>query len=162
MRWEPDGWWASAPAWSKAATTWWLRPLLVVVCLVLAGNAPAVASGTVVKCLDAGGQIIFTSTGCPDGTRLAATYEAEPDAVLTPAARRGRTRNEATPTAAPRPRARSAPRTAGPRSGSKRDPARARCQAARDKRDRTLERVGLKRTFDLLRRLDDEVRAACG
>lgn len=35
------------------------------------------------------------------------------------------------------------------------------CEAAKANRDRTLERVGLKRTFDLLSRLDEQVRNAC-
>ena len=54
------------------------------------------------------------------------------------------------------------PAVRSPRSQAR--PARAapdRCQDARDRRERTLARVGLKRTFDLLRRLDDEVWAAC-
>lgn len=41
------------------------------------------------------------------------------------------------------------------------DKGAARCTAARARQAQTLERVGLKRTFDLLRRLDDAVRAAC-
>lgn len=36
-----------------------------------------------------------------------------------------------------------------------------RCRAARRERDETLQRVGLKRTYDLLRRLDDKVYEAC-
>ena len=35
------------------------------------------------------------------------------------------------------------------------------CVSAKATRTRTLERVGLKRTFDLLRRLDDAVHSAC-
>lgn len=37
----------------------------------------------------------------------------------------------------------------------------AACQRARRNRDETLERVGLKRTYDLLRRLNDAVAQAC-
>ncbi|HEY1142188.1 MAG TPA: hypothetical protein VGE88_18580 [Lysobacter sp.] len=35
------------------------------------------------------------------------------------------------------------------------------CEMAKSERDITLERVGLKRTFDLLSRLDEQVRKAC-
>ena len=64
----------------------------------------------------------------------------------------------ATP-ATPRPKAvrRFSTRTARPRP----DPADARCNAARAGREAKLKAVGLKRTFDLLRRLDDAVHDAC-
>jgi hypothetical protein len=38
---------------------------------------------------------------------------------------------------------------------------KANCQYAKDDREATLDRVGLNRTFDLLRQLDDNVAAAC-
>lgn len=41
------------------------------------------------------------------------------------------------------------------------DPAEARCRAARSRRETKLQAVGLKRTFDLLRKLDDAVHMAC-
>jgi hypothetical protein len=37
----------------------------------------------------------------------------------------------------------------------------ARCQAAKDHREATLKQVGLNRSFDLLRQLDEQVYAAC-
>ena len=39
--------------------------------------------------------------------------------------------------------------------------ARLRCESAKENRERTLKIVGLRRTFDLLRQLDDSVREAC-
>lgn len=41
------------------------------------------------------------------------------------------------------------------------DPRRGRCEAAKRDRAAVLERVGLRRNFDLLRRLDEQVRIAC-
>lgn len=41
------------------------------------------------------------------------------------------------------------------------DQRRARCQAQKEYRDAVLARVGLNRTFDLLRKLDDQVYEAC-
>jgi hypothetical protein len=38
---------------------------------------------------------------------------------------------------------------------------KANCQHAKDRRDETLERVGLNRTFELLRQLDENVASAC-
>lgn len=114
-----------------------------------------VAAQTVQKCVAKDGHVILTSDECGMGERLAgrwdATPEPEPEAV--PAARSAAARARASGTARPASHA----TTGRPRSkaGAK------RCETARAKRERTLERVGLKRTFDLLRRLDDEVRAAC-
>ncbi|MGH6611531.1 MAG: hypothetical protein ACRECQ_14880 [Burkholderiaceae bacterium] len=50
----------------------------------------------------------------------------------------------------------------GPLVSTSNDPAEARCAIAKAERDDTLRRVGLRRNFDLLRRLDEAVRAACG
>lgn len=41
------------------------------------------------------------------------------------------------------------------------EPQRARCEAAKRHRAATLEQVGLRRNFDLLRNLDEHVRIAC-
>ncbi len=41
------------------------------------------------------------------------------------------------------------------------DQAEARCAVAKAERDDTLRRAGLRRNFDLLRRLDEAVRVAC-
>lgn len=116
--------------------------------------APAPAQ-TVQKCIAVDGHVTLTSDACGAGERLAASYGAVPEPVVEAAAR---TR----PVAESRPSrggARSGPRRGGSATRAKRAPDR--CQAARERRERTLQRVGLKRTFDLLRRLDDEVWQAC-
>jgi len=53
-------------------------------------------------------------------------------------------------------------RYARPAARIARNPHEDGCQLAKATRRSTLEAVGFKRTFDLLRRLDDEVRTACG
>lgn len=124
---------------------------------VLPGLAPAHAQ-TVQKCIGAQGQITLTSGACGAGERLAARYDAAPEPVPTVAV-----------VPADRPATAAPSRARGSVAGARRargGAARARtkpdaCQAARARRDRTLQRVGLKRTFDLLRKLDDEVWAAC-
>ena len=124
---------------------------------VLPGLVPAHAQ-TVQKCIGAQGQITLTSGACGAGERLAARYDAVPEPVPTVAV-----------APADRPATAAPSRAHGSVGGARRargGAARARtkpdaCQAARARRDRTLQRVGLKRTFDLLRKLDDEVWAAC-
>lgn len=37
-----------------------------------------------------------------------------------------------------------------------------RCEAAKSRRKSELDRLGLRRTYDILRRLDEDVRRACG
>lgn len=120
---------------------------------------PAAASvaQSVQKCVAIDGHVTLTSGECGAGHRLVASYEAVPEEEPPLAGA------SATASVEPR-RARTSPRGAGrtsggasPRVGRAPD----RCQAARDRRERTLRRVGLKRTFDLLRKLDDDVWAAC-
>jgi len=55
----------------------------------------------------------------------------------------------------------SSRRTTASSARSRADPAESRCQAAKSKREAKLRAVGLKRTFDLLRKLDEAVYAAC-
>ncbi|MEN1956483.1 hypothetical protein [Luteimonas changyuni] len=118
-----------------------------------AAGWPAQAQ-TVQKCIDAAGHVTLTSAECGDGQRLAERYDAVPEPAA--AARQVNAARQAGPSV--RAGVRNA-RPARPRARGK--PAPDRCQAARERREQTLRRVGLKRTFDLLRRLDDEVWAAC-
>jgi len=55
-----------------------------------------------------------------------------------------------------------APRYGRSMARSTRSPRSDGCQLAKSTRKATLETVGLSRTYDLLRRLDDEVNHACG
>lgn len=127
--------------------------LLAVALGATASGAPAIAQ-TVQKCIAADGHVTLTSDACAAGHRLAGTYDAVPEQVAT-----------ATPAKVSSDRTLSGSRTrrAGGASGSRaRGTPATRCQAAHDRREQTLRRAGLKRTFDLLRKLDDEVWAACG
>lgn len=120
--------------------------------------APAPAQ-TVQKCVAADGHVTLTSAACGAGQRLAARYDAVPEPM--PAAASAAADRQA----ANRPGRAAMPRTVKRRGSSRATahsrPGADRCEAARSRRERTLQRVGLKRTFDLLRKLDDEVWTAC-
>ena len=136
------------------------------VALAVAGVVTApVAAQTVQKCIDADGHVTLTSDSCGAGQRLAARYDAVPEpAAAAPVAQTdgGGPRTAASPRAAGRAKAGSTRAERGGRaSASRARPGPDRCQAAREKRERTLQRVGLKRDFDLLRKLDDDVWNAC-
>ncbi|MGY1457579.1 hypothetical protein ACW5F0_02870 [Luteimonas sp. A534] len=138
----------------------WLA-LLLVVGVAMPGSIAPAAAQTVQKCIDADGHVTFTSGACADGHLLANTYDAVPEPAANAAAARpvpqqrqtGASSRSATT-------ARTGSRTTRPARTTTRGKSD-RCQAARDRREQTLRRVGLKRTFDLLRKLDDEVWAAC-
>jgi hypothetical protein len=106
------------------------------------------------KCVGAKGAVSYQSIPCTSGATAARTinYVAAPP-TLAPRA----------PYVAPRP----APIAYRPTSAyasptyDERAKRKANCQAAKDSREATLDRVGLSRTFDLLRQLDDDVALAC-
>ena len=106
----------------------------------------------VYKCVAAGGVVSYQSAPCEHGARETARWDAPPD----PPSRLHQS------VANPERHA-SEPRFT--RTGSAHIARNAvkpsACEAAKANRDRTLERVGLKRTFDLLSRLDEQVRNAC-
>lgn len=128
-------------------------PLALAACLPVAGHA---ASVTVHVCADAHGVRSYQDTPCAVAQRSVATREF---AVVVP-----------DPAALARSRAIEAEmdrrnrgsgdrvrivRTAAPKRAP--DP----CRVAKDRRDSELKRVGLKRTFDQLSRLDGDVWDAC-
>jgi len=115
-------------------------------------SAQAMAQG-VHKCMAPGGAVSYQDAPCEAPLHEADNWKAPPDPP--PAARQ---RSPEAPSLQRQPVARAV------RSGSTRiarTPAPSACEAARANRENTLERVGLKRTFDLLRRLDEQVRKAC-
>lgn len=130
-------------------------PLVLVACLPVAAQA---ASYTVHVCTDARGIRSYQDTPCavaqhsvatrtfdtivPDAAALARTHaiEAEMD-------RRNRGGGDHVRIV----------RTAGAKRNATPDP----CRAAKGRRDTELKRVGLKRTFDQLSRLDGDVWDAC-
>lgn len=129
---------------------------VAVIVLVLGASvlAPAARAQSVQKCIAGDGRISFTSHACGDGERLAATYSAVPETEP---------ERSAAETARPvRPESRQRQHRTRARAGAVRGrKASGPCEKARERRERTLQRVGLKRTFDLLRKLDEEVWDAC-
>ena len=143
--------------------TRWLGLALLASCGAAIGFAAA--AQTVRKCLGSDGQLTFTSGACPQGQREAAAYDATPE-VLDHARADALARRHQQEDADSRyldslargsSRRGASARDAGSGPHGKRD----RCDAARADREATLRRVGLKRSYDLLRRLDERVYDAC-
>lgn len=133
------------------------------------GAAGSQQTGELRKCVSPGGAVSFQQQPCAAGSRQASSrsYAAEP----APTAEQIRAR--AMREQAARAESAELSRRAGTAGHhgvataagtlhrvtiAKDDAA---CQRARRDRDKTLERVGLKRTYDLLRALNDEVVRAC-
>lgn len=141
------------------------RIVAAALCGLCAGvlHLPAAVHAQVLrKCVDAQAGVAYQSQPCPPGAceAWAREYVPDPPPPPSPAVVPGK---PVTSTAAmPRGARRGGARTAmGARIGlSPRDGSTA-CEAARARRERVLTRVGLKRDFDLLRRLDETVRRSC-
>lgn len=147
-----DGVRACAPATAVPA-------VLAVIAMMAGAVARPVHAQTVQKCVRSDGHVTLTSDSCGSGHRLVASYDAVPEAVpaSAPAVEAPASR------ASPVPSATRAVARAGNRGSYRSRPRSAAdpCRSARERRERTLQKAGLKRNFDLLRRLDDEVWAAC-
>ena len=127
----------------------------VTMLLWLLSSAASPQSQQVYKCAGAAG-VTSQSQPCPQAQRTLRQWDAAPDPSLGPV------KVEAA-SAKRQPALRPARRSSGPARNPRQrtDPAEARCNAAKARREAKLEAVGLKRTFDLLRKLDDAVHAAC-
>jgi hypothetical protein len=126
--------------------------LLPLACL--ASEAPATADIHV--CIDAGGHVAYQSMPCADGQRTRAVRNYRAQAVDPALAARTRE--------VEREMDRRNHGGAGARSMRVGKPAKAApdpCKAAKARRKATLDRVGLKRTYDLLSQLDREVWEVC-
>ncbi len=132
----------------------WLPLALIAACLIHVGQAGA---QDIHICIDGRGVKSYQNAPCATGQRTAGvrSYAAQPDdpaltarsiAIQQEMDRRNRPSGRATVVRSSSPR-----RAAGPTP----------CQAAKAKREATLKRVGLKRTFDLLSQLDSEVWEVC-
>jgi len=104
------------------------------------------------KCIGPDGAVIYQSAPCEPHSREAANWEAPVD----PTPSREPPRAVSSQRERERPTARTG-HARVVRNASK----PSACEQAKANRDSTLERVGLKRTFDLLSRLDEQVRNAC-
>ncbi len=109
----------------------------------------------VYKCSD-GKQVSYQSQPCDGAQRILRQWDATPEPVLTGTQVAQTAKARATPA-----RKSSSRRSTSSHTRSRPDPAESRCQAAKSKREAKLRVVGLKRTFDLLRKLDDAVYEAC-
>jgi hypothetical protein len=121
---------------------------------VLLSVCASTASAQVVyKCVGKGGAASFQSAPCPVSARTERTISAIPDPVQPRAA----------PYVAQQPTYNSyaGPATYVATGYDERAQRKANCQYVKDQREATLDRVGLNRTFDLLRKLDDDVARAC-
>jgi hypothetical protein len=114
------------------------------------------------RCVAGNGDVSYQSAACAQGTRETGAWQAIPEPpstaqqqrLLEERRQRGRdesawlSRRAGTDGSAVRIR------TAEPHAPSA-------CEAAKAQRQRTLDAIGLKRSFELLSRLDEDVRRAC-
>lgn len=148
------------------------RPVVVprpfAVLLIVAGGAiasfpasPASAAatdgGTLHVCIDARGVRAYQDTPCAAATRTLGTRDFTRIAI-DPALS---ARTQAIQTEMDRRNHGGGAKTTVVRGATRRAAAPSACEAAKARRKATLDRVGLKRTFDLLSRLDGEVWDAC-
>lgn len=125
--------------------------------------ATPASAQTVLKCTGRDGHVTFTSGACPDGQRQAASYDATPEVMTAERAaelERRRRQDDANSRYLQSLSSNGGTSTPGHRS-SRSTSRRSGCDAAKARREDTLRRVGLKRTHDLLRKLDDQVYEAC-
>ena len=127
---------------------------LLLLCLCL--TSPTAAQ-SVHKCADGRGGHVYQSQACPQGESLR-TWEAVADPVSTSTPTVANLRPPARPRqASPSLRAREAASAAPAR----RDDQHGRCLAARASRDSALQKLGHRRNYDDLRRLNERVSAVC-
>jgi hypothetical protein len=125
---------------------------LLFACAALLIVQPAMAQ-SVYKCVAVNGGVSYQSKPCPATRQVTAIYPATPEPTPTPRSpsqyQGGNSTNYG-------------PAYAMDNSGSRdREVRRAQCNAARTHRESVLKSVGLSRTFDLLRQLDESVYEAC-
>jgi hypothetical protein len=134
-----------------------IASLSVLVALSLSMPPPAhAASQTIHLCIDARGAKTYQDAPCAGAQRTLATREyavATPDPALLKRSREIEAEMDR--------RNRGSGRAAIVRGSARKPAGPSPCEAAKAKRKATLDKVGLKRTFDLLSQLDNEVWAVC-
>lgn len=118
---------------------------------------------SIFTCVDAKGHTTYQNAPCPAGTRVVRQRDyddVDVDPRLEAQTRRAQQEMDARNRAA---RASGGDRVVvvAPRGEDARDRQRRECAEARAYRERELERAGLRRTYDLLSRLDRRVFDAC-
>lgn len=126
-----------------------MRALVLLVCLF----PSLVSAGNLYRCVSRSGHVSYQAMSCPSDQRtdrrIEFTWEPAPAAATVRRSER---------TAAVGAKSRVA-RT--PVIRSNREPKASPCAHAKAQRERELERLGFKRTFDDLSRIDAKVRAVC-
>ena len=126
-----------------------MRRIAIVAMLLVAGSAQA---QVVYKCVGKNGHVEFSSWPCASDKKTVKAVAAPPDPVrpYTPPAPRQQPQQVVTNTF-----------YNGQTQPTAREQAKYRCEHAKRWREGELERLGLRRTFDDLRRVDSWVRAQC-
>lgn len=144
-----------------------MRRIVITVTLLLAGSASA---QTLYKCVSPEGTG-YQQVPCAEGTRTVRMIETTPEppptteqlSVRARKAEQDRRESEYLSHLAGTDRTfAAAPRSRSRNSTKRVDARHERCESAKARRTRALDKVGLDRTFDLLRKLDADVAAACG
>lgn len=126
-----------------------MKPLIAMLCL-LPALAPA---ADLYRCASSGGQVSYQqSSECPRGQRLHRVIAYQPVPDSTPLAIIAASRSKPVSNASHRVKARNGKHVLTDSE---------RCRIAKQKRTQAFERLGLKRTYEDLGRLDTPVRAAC-
>ena len=123
--------------------------------LALMACAPGRAE-TLYRCVDRHAQVSYQSAACGQGQRTARTIEFVPEPVAPETAAKIRA-----PISTSKPSRTRSTGYASRTPRGKRKRGSDVCRAAKNTRQTQLERLGLKRTFDDLSRIDAAVRAAC-
>jgi len=127
----------------------------VVACVVLCCCvATPCAATTLFRCVSADGGVSYQDVACVDAQVETRRISVAPE--VRSGKRSGKARS-----AKARSGGKPAARNAAASRTDSRSRARAACVQARHGRDAILERAGLERTFELLRKLDDDVLNAC-
>lgn len=131
--------------------------------LVVLSTGPLAYAQTIYTCVDAKGHKTYQNSPCPVGTRIdrARDYDEAPVDPRLEAQTRQTQREMDARTRAANQGAVTTQVVVAPRGEDARDRQRRLCAEARAYRERELERVGLRRTYDLLSRLDRMVFDAC-
>ena len=139
-----------------------MRAVMVPLIFFIASNASA---QQVYKCVR-GSEVSYQSAACDGTQKVVRQWDATPEPEPTIdelrqrqlKSHRGSAESIQPSRAAGTGRKRSA---SNQRESGSRKPSVSRCDAAKARREAKLKSVGLKRTFDLLRKLDDTVNEAC-
>lgn len=132
--------------------------------LGLIAAASPVLGAELFRCIDPAGGVSWQDAPCGAGSRLAKTVEV-PDASRNSDGPSGASAKAKGAKSKSRVASGSSDGSSSGKSGGAKRDGRSRqresCRAARAERDRKLEALGLTRTFEHLRALDDKVRAVC-